>query len=76
MFISYFCNLLCLKSVVVNPFSASQICDIHHFRISSDISSQLIAMPFMKEIKLLCSFMPKSKASGPYSFPVEFFLDN
>lgn len=75
MTVAYFKQLLGSECRGIVPFSVDRIKEIHPFRCSTLLASDLICIPTDEEIKAAFFSMPKCKAPGPDGFPAEFFLD-
>ena len=75
MVMSFFQNLLGAVNGEVVPLSVEELRGMTTFRCSEGIKEALIAIPSEEEIKGIFFFMPKSKAPGPDSFPMEFFWE-
>ncbi|KAG7581859.1 Reverse transcriptase zinc-binding domain [Arabidopsis suecica] len=75
MLVSYYHSLLGTESVGVVAMSIDEVKTLLSFRCGSELSTQLLKVPTVEEIRRVVATMPKNKAPGPDGFPIEFFWE-
>lgn len=75
MAVAYFKNLLGSESRGIEPMTVNRIRELHPFRCSLNLATDLTWIPTDDEIKAAFFKMPKCKAPGPDGFPAEFFIE-
>lgn len=76
MVINFYLTLLGNSNFDVRPYFVEHIKEIHPFRCSFVMISQLVAISIAKEIQLVLFAMPNNKAQGPDGFSAEFFTSS
>lgn len=70
MTITFFKNILASINHDITHMSVEYIREIHSFKCSSNLASQLTRIPTNEEIKVSFFKMPKCKAHGPYAWDI------